>query len=124
MPELELMEWLKGEDVAPEAELMFVDAGEQTEIPQQGDKPAKKSFEIGVSLPNKEIKKWTMNLTSQRAVAQGYGKNTDMWVGKPVMVFVQDRDVMGTMRKVIFARIPGGQPAAPAVPTLPTVDQI
>ena len=33
MPELELNTWLKAEDVDPEAELVFTDAGKKTIIP-------------------------------------------------------------------------------------------
>ena len=106
MTELDLNEWLKGDDVAPEATITFIDAGEQTTIPQGDGKEAKVAFEIGVQLPNGETKKWTMNLTSQRAIAQAYGKQTENWVNKQAVVFTQDQVVSGTMRKVICARVP------------------
>lgn len=118
MPELELEEWLKGEDVEPEADLIFIDEGAQKMLPQEGDTPDKKVFEIKVSLPSKEIKLWTMNVTSQRAVAQTYGKNTKEWVGKTVKVFVTTQPVGKVMRKVIYARIPAAVPVEEIKPAI------
>jgi hypothetical protein len=47
-----------------------------------------------------------MNMTSQRAVAQAYGIDTKQWIGKSVKVFVAQANVRGTMRKIIYARVP------------------
>jgi len=103
---LDLKLWLKAEDVEPEAELIFLDDGEDTVIPQEGEKPDIEVFEIGVSLPNKEIRRWTMNETSKKAVAQTYGIDTGKWVGKKVTVYTARQNVMGTEKNVIYARIP------------------
>lgn len=113
MPELDLSEWLKGEDVAPEAQLRFADEGKNTEIPQSGDLPPKKAFEITVILPDGSKKVWTMNMTSQRAVAGAYGKDTKQWINKIVTVFTQAENVRGTVRSVIYARVPAAAPSAP-----------
>ena len=107
MPELELAEWLKGDDIVGDVELEFTDVGKGTEIPQGEGKDPKKAFEIGIIFPNKAKRVWTMNLTSQRAVAKTYGTNTDNWVGKKVVVFTSEENVRGTMRKTIYARTPG-----------------
>lgn len=106
MPTLDLDPWLKGEEIRPEAKLVFINQGEVKKIPQGEGKEQKEVFEIKVQLPNTQIRLWTMNRTAQRAVAQSYGMNTDTWVGKSVRAFVQDENVMGTMRAVIYARIP------------------
>ncbi len=106
MPELELDEWLKPEDVKPEAELVFVDAGAPGEIPAEEGKPAKKTFEITVEFKDGQKRKWTMNMTSQRAVSQTYGKNTDTWIGKKVTAYTSPQNVRGTMKDVIYARVP------------------
>jgi len=106
MPELELDLWLKAEDVEPEAVINFLDAGEKGSIPGGEGKPDTETFEILVLLANGEKRKWTMNKTSQRAVAQGYGINTDEWINKPVTVFVSTQNVSGVMKKVIYARVP------------------
>lgn len=106
MVELELNVWLKAEDIGTESTVIFENEGENAEILQGEGVPPVQSFEISVMLPNNESKIWTMNKTSQRAVAQTYGLDTKQWIGKPVVVFVTDQNVRGTMKKVIYARIP------------------
>ena len=110
MVELELSEWLKGDDIKDDDILVFLDDGERKKIPQAGDTPEKDSFEITVELPDGKKKTWTMNMTSQRAVAGVYGKDTAKWVGRTVTVFKSEQNVQGTMRKVIYARIPEVEP--------------
>ena len=109
MPELDIARYLKPEDVEPEAELVFITAGEKSFIPGKEDKPDTPTFEITVEFKNKEQRLWTMNKTSQKAVATTYGTNTDKWVGKKVVVFVQEQNVRGTMKKVIYAKVPVAQ---------------
>lgn len=106
MPELDLNLWLKPEDIEPEAELVFIDAGKAGEIPSQDDGPGTPTFEISVQFKNGETRLWTMNKTSQRAVAATYGTNTDKWVGKKVIAFVSEQNVRGKQKKVIYARVP------------------
>lgn len=106
MPELELEAWLKAEDVKPEAELVFMDAGKAGEIPAEEGKQAVKTFEITVAFNNGQERIWTMNKTSQRAVATAYGTNTDQWIGKKVTAFTTEQNVRGTMKDVIYARVP------------------
>ena len=59
-----------------------------------------------MELPNGDKKTWTMNKTSQRAIAQTFGTNTDLWKDKKIVVFVSEQNVNGTMKKVIYARVP------------------
>jgi len=106
MPELELEEFLKGEDIGKEMEVRIADAGKNSSIPQEGNKPDTPTFEITVHLPSGEKKLWTMNKTSQRTLASVWGKNTDTWVGKVAKLFTTDQNVRGTMKKVIYARTP------------------
>ena len=54
MPELDIARYLKPEDVAPEAELAFITAGEKSFIPGKDDKPDTPTFEITVGFKNKE----------------------------------------------------------------------
>ena len=107
MPELDIDQWLKPADVKPKAELEFTDAGESGLIHNAEGEPSTKTFEIGVKFIDGSKRKWTMNKTSQRAVATLYGTNTDNWVGKIVEAFVVPQNVRGTMKDVIYARIPG-----------------
>lgn len=106
MPELELETWLSPDDVGAGIDVEFVDAGTQGEIPKEGEEANVKTFEITVRLPNAKTKIWTMNKTSQRAVAGGFGTNTDGWVGRSVTIFTTDQNVRGTMKKVIYAKNP------------------
>jgi len=106
MAELDLELWLKADDFENDEEVEFTDAGEKTEIPTPNGEENKEGFEIGIKLPNGESRKWTMNKTSQRAVAQKYGVLTDRWVGKKVKLFKADQNVRGEMKQVIYARVP------------------
>ena len=106
MVELDLSLWLQAEDVEPEAVLTFVDEGERGVIPKPEGENDIPTFEITVKLPDGKEKSWTMNLTSQRAVAKGYGTHTPDWIGKQVTVFVTTQNVRGTMKKVIYAKVP------------------
>lgn len=106
MVELEIGAFLKPEDVKPEAELVFVTEGEKGRIPGQDDKPDTPTFEIQVGFKNGQKRIWTMNKTSQRAVATAYGTDTKNWIGKKVTAFITPMNVRGTMKDVIFARVP------------------
>ena len=108
MPEIDVELWLKPEDIEPEAELNFIDAGEKSSIPGKEGEADTPTFEIGVILSNGSKRKWTMNKTSQRAVAQAYGTNTDDWKDKKVIAYISVQNVRGTEKKVIYARIPAG----------------
>lgn len=112
MVDLELDAWLKGEDVDPEAELTFVDGGEAGSIPGKDGNADTPTFEIGVKFKDGQKRKWTMNMTSQRAVATSYGTKTDAWIGKKVVAFTTAQNVRGTIKKVIYARVPVTPPAA------------
>ena len=106
MIELDLSLWLQPEDVEPEATLYFVDEGQRGLIPKPEGQESIETFEISVRLPNGKVKVWTMNLTSQRAVAKSYTTDTKLWVDRPVDVFVTSQNVRGTMKKVIYAKVP------------------
>ena len=111
MVELDLSLWLTPEDVKPEAVLTFVDEGERGIISKPEGTADVDTFEITVKLPNGENRLWTMNKTSQRAVGKAYGAHTPDWIGKPVNVFVTTQNVMGTMKDVIYAKVPEKTPA-------------
>ena len=106
MPELDVDLFLQAKDIAPESEVLVIDAGENGEIPGEEGKPATITFELGIQLKDGNKRKWTMNKTSQRAVATILGTNTDNWVGKTIMLYAVPQNVRGTMKDVIYARIP------------------
>lgn len=113
MPELELDLWLRPEDVKPESTLVFLNVGETGKIAGKEGEADTETFEIDVELPSGETRKWTMNKTSQRAIAQIYGINTDAWKGKTVEVYVSKQNVRGAEKEVIYARVPKMEPQAP-----------
>ena len=104
MPMLDLPEFLTGKDIGTEMEVKFADAGKKGVIRQGDDKPDIETFEITVQLPSGEKKLWTMNKTSQRALATKWGKNTDLWVNKVAKLFTQRQNVRGTPKLVVYAR--------------------
>ena len=106
MVELNINMWLVAADVEKCNTGKFVDEGEVSAIPGEGDKPGKPTFEIGIRLNNDVERVWTINKTSQLAIAKIYGSDTKSWVGKPFTLFVSEQNVNGTMKKVIYARTP------------------
>ena len=108
MPELDIEEFLRPEDVGAEVEVKIVDAGKAGTIRQGEGQEDVKTFEIGVTFPSGEKRIWTMNKTSQRTLASVWGKNTDAWVGKVAKLFTTDQNVRGTMKKIVYARTPQG----------------
>ena len=106
MPELDIKEFLKGDDVGKEREFKIVDEGKAGLIKGGEGKPDVKTFEITVIAANQDAKIWTMNMTSQRTLATKWGKNTAEWVGKIATLYSVDMNVRGTPKKVIYARLP------------------
>jgi len=99
-----LDEWLKADMLSAREDtvLVFSDEGQFGEFTTESGE-TKETFDIGVSSP-KWRGRWTMNKTSQRAVASLYGPDTKEWVRKKVSVFLADTNIGGKMRKVIYAR--------------------
>ena len=110
MVDLDLDLWLTPEDIPAETVVYFIDEGEKNVISKPGDEEDIPVFNITVKLPDTKNKVWTMNKTSQRAVAKAYGTDTNLWINRPVTLFVTEQNVMGTMKKVIYAKVPETQP--------------
>jgi hypothetical protein len=106
MPELNLDTWLKPEDIKKCNKGKFIDEGKISEIPGEGDKPGTPTFEIGVELDDGTKRVWTINKTSQRAIAQSYGMHTAKWIGKHFEAFLSLQNVNGRMKEVIYAKTP------------------
>lgn len=103
MVKLELGDWLKAEDLNEQGDtqVQILNEGEYRDGEING-KPLTQ-FVIKVTDGQTE-KQWSMNRTSQRAVASHYGADTAAWVGKMVSLYVNTENVQGKMRKVIYAR--------------------
>lgn len=104
--QLEIETWLRPEDlnVGTDTAVVFLDEGRVGEFVKDGE--SKPTFEITVSLSPKENRVWTMNKTSQRAVASAYGSDTKSWVGKTVKLYVAETVISGKLKKVVYARAP------------------
>lgn len=104
MPELDIPEWLKPEDLSEgQTTVTFQGEGEYKEIDVNGEK--KRVFDIPVKLPDEQEKIWTMNLTSQRAMKEAYGKNTKEWVGKQAVLAKLLQMVSGKEKQVIYGKL-------------------
>jgi len=104
MVQLQLREYLSKDDF-PKSGVMkalFLDAGVFGTAVFDGVESEK--FEINIELTTGDHRTWTMNKTSQRAVAEIYGTETDKWVGQAVELFLMDANVSGKIRKVVYAR--------------------
>ncbi len=106
MPELDIAEFLKGDDIKGDTNIRIADKGEKGTLKEGEGKEPKPIFSIGVILPSGEKKTWTMNKTSQRTLAAKWTKHTETWVNKVATLYTDDVNVRGTMRKVIYARTP------------------
>ena len=121
MPELPENEFLSSADIVGDTIIEFTEPHQIGEIPKEGDEANVKTIEILVKLPTGKLKTWTMNKTSQKAIAKTYSINTDIWVGKKAVLFTSKQLVHGVMKDVIYAHVPVVQTAAqPAPPVKPT----
>jgi hypothetical protein len=60
--------------------------------------------EIPVKLPNGQMKTWTPNKTSIRALAKVFGDDMDSWIGKKVQLTISKQNVRGEMKDVLYAQ--------------------
>lgn len=101
--------WLRPEDVGQGINIKFLDQGHQVSREESG--LDNDTFEITVGLPNSEKRVWTMNKTSQRAVAKQYGMENTAWVGKVVRLVTTQQNVRGVMKSVVY--VEGATPPTP-----------
>lgn len=102
MVKVNTSEFLKASDVPGEAVVQFVDEGKYVDSQfkdQAGN--AKTNFNITVRLGEDE-KTWTMNKTSQRAMAEAYGDESSDWVGKCAKLIIVKMLVGKDMRDVVM----------------------
>jgi len=104
MVKLQLDNYLKAEDF-PKSGIMKVKFEDEGVIGKQVfDGKETENFTITVALINGDERKWTMNKTSQRAVAEHYGDDSATWVGEAIEIFLMDTNVAGKIKKAIYAR--------------------
>jgi hypothetical protein len=59
-------------------------------------------LEIIVKLPSGKEKTWTPNRTTLKKLASTFGDDADLWSGKHVKLSIQEQNVRGEMRGVIY----------------------
>jgi len=45
---------------------------------------------------------WNLNKTTQKNLVKAWGNNTDLWVGKKVVISVQQQNVRGKLQPVLY----------------------
>lgn len=61
-----------------------------------------KKYEIDISLPNGQKKKYSPNMTSLKALARAYGKN-GAWTGKQLYLEIITQLIKGEKKQVIYS---------------------
>lgn len=96
--------WLDSKEIGVGVDVEFLDEGginPKSETGLDND-----LFEITIKLPNGEGRAWTMNKTSQRAVARQFGMDTTKWVGKKVRLMTVQQNINGQLKDVVYVKGP------------------
>lgn len=99
--ELDINEYLSTKEVQKELVCEFVTEGKLVEREFDGEK--RKQFNIEIKLPDGKVKTWSMNRTSQKAIAKEYGTETAKWIGKKFKLYKLKQNVKGVMKEVMYA---------------------
>jgi len=100
MVELPTVTYLRAEHLTPGAIGEVIDEGRIRPVSETGFK--NDVFEIGVKIGEVNFA-WTMNKKSQRALIAKWGSDTKKWIGKKVKFRIEQRDVFGKVKDVIYA---------------------
>ena len=102
MVKINTSEFLKASDLTGETLIQFVDEGKYVDSRFEDEAGNKKqNFNITVAIGEDE-KTWTMNKTSQRAIADAYGSDTEKWVGRHAKLNVVKMLVGKEMKDVVM----------------------
>jgi len=97
-------EFLSKDDVKQGDILIFKDEGgyKQVDFSKTKDgKDIKEIYQITVTLPNGKDKTLTLNSTSRTALKEGFGNDTQNWVGRKGMVNLVKQLCFGKMMDVL-----------------------
>ena len=81
--------------------VLISNAGEFIEFKQQDGK-MRTRLKIGITCVDGAEKELTLNVTSNNALIEGYGKNSEDWVGKNALVSIVKQNVGGELKDVIY----------------------
>ena len=74
--------------------------------------PSREVLTFNVELPNKEIKKMSINPTSQKELLMAWGDDSSVWVGKRCLVEIVKQKVFDKMKDVMYLHPEGGSVSA------------
>jgi len=104
MPKIDTNNYLRAADFEGEINVVVIDAGKFVEKEYSGK--TSKKLEVGIQMPDKTIKTYSINWTSQRAIAKAYGDTTEEWVGKSIVLFKAQQPVNGVMKDIVYSKAP------------------
>jgi len=93
-------DWLRPGDVKDGDIVTIVDEGKYRSADETPF--GREVFEIGVKLPNGEVKTLTMNRTTQRRCVKAWGDETRNWVRRKLRIELREQNVRGVMKTVIY----------------------
>lgn len=102
-----LQTYLKVDHVKSGDVLKFVDAGQiiTKDFKQKDGTSQKRSLlEIGVKIPNGEIKTYSPNSTSVKYLTEAFGPNTEDWVGKEARAVIVEQIAFGEIQNVLVVK--------------------
>ena len=104
MPEIPAEFYLTPADVVNGTVITILDAGVVEDTEFQGKK--RKTLKLQVEHRSQKMF-WRPNARTQRALAASWGKQTEAWVGKKVVLDVVKMDISGVIKDVIHGRPAG-----------------
>ena len=113
MTKINTSDFLKASDLNGDTTAIFVNEGVyvKSQFKDANDNP-RTNFNIKIRIGDDE-KTWTMNKTSQKAVAESYGNETSLWLHKPVILKKLKMMVGNTMKDVVMGEPLIGEAAGP-----------
>jgi hypothetical protein len=120
-----LSDWVKAEELnnLKDRTAIVYPTGEGELISKEFRGEMNTKHEIPVKFLGND-RKYTMNKTSDRAIAEEYGMDDKDWVGKPILIESSNQIVSGKPTDVIYARVPTAEEVKKygEVSTSPTLD--
>jgi hypothetical protein len=97
-------EFLAATDFVDGEKATFADGGEEANFAD-----GRKGITFKVSLKSGDVKKWTPNKTTLKALGSAWGMDTDDWEGKKVKLSKVKMSVRGKLMTVIMGEPEGGE---------------
>jgi len=73
-------------------------------VPAEQTKWGKERGRVVVRLGNGEERSWTMNNTTWDALIEAFGAEPSVWLGKKIQIDIQQMNVRGEVKQVIFGK--------------------